>query len=69
MKKMYFQDFSETAATISAMQKCGRLLKWTEKVDKLDYEWEAVLCHIEEPLKMSTAINVYSVPELEFLWA
>ncbi|CAF4947849.1 unnamed protein product [Pieris macdunnoughi] len=41
---------------------------WPEKVDQLDYEWEYVLFHIDEPLKMSQTRNVYSVPELEYLW-
>ncbi|CAF4828024.1 unnamed protein product [Pieris macdunnoughi] len=58
---------SETA-TISSMQKCGRLWKWPEKVDQLGYEWEYVLFHIDEPLKMSQTRNVYTVPELEYLW-
>lgn len=59
---------TKTAASISAMQKCGRLWKWPQKVDLLDYNWEDVLYHINEPLKMSQTRNVYSVPELDFLW-
>lgn len=59
---------TKTAASISAMQKCGRLWKWPQKVDLLDYNWEDVLYQINEPLKMSQTRNVYSVPELDFLW-
>lgn len=55
---------SEATATISAMAKCGRLWKWPERMDKLDYEWEAVLFRINEPIKMSRTRNMYSVTEL-----
>lgn len=59
---------SKTKATISSMEMFGRLWKWPEKPDVLNYEWKAVLCHINEPMKSSKTRNVYSVPELNFVW-
>jgi hypothetical protein len=57
---------SETHATVSAMAKCGRLWKWPERPDILDYEWERyVISGIAEPKKTSTTRNVFAVNELE----
>lgn len=57
-------DVTKTAASISAIQKCGKLWKWRQKVDQLDKEWKDVLYHINEPSNMSQTRNVYFVPEL-----
>lgn len=67
-KTMYpgiITNVSETGATISAMAKCGRLWKWPDREDKLEYEWKAILFHINEPVKMSKTRNVYLVKELD----
>ena len=45
-------------------QKSGRIWKWPAKMDEQDNKWKDVICHINEPEKMSTTRNVYSVPEL-----
>lgn len=59
---------AKTTATISSMQKCRRLWKWPEKPDVLDYEWKAVVAHINELSKVNKIRNVYSVPELDSSW-
>lgn len=59
---------SAVEATITAMKSCGRLWKWPDRPDILDYNWKSVIYHICEPQKTSKTRNVYSVPELEFLW-
>lgn len=59
---------SSTTASISAMQSIGRLWKWPERPDVLDYPWEAVVGAIKEPTKTSKTRNVFSVPELYFLY-
>lgn len=58
-------NVSETAATISSMEKCGRQWKWPGREDKIDYEWNAVLFQINKPVKMSKTRNVYLVKELD----
>jgi len=57
---------SDTHATVSTMIQNGRLWKWPERSDQLDYDWDAVVSRIREPKKTSRTRNVYSVPELEY---
>lgn len=59
---------TDDSATVSSMVKCGRLWKWPERPDILDYQWRFLVSHINEPIKVSKTRNVYSVPELDFLW-
>lgn len=56
---------SDTQATVSSMVKSGRLWKWPERQDILNYNWEAVVSRVKEPRKTSTTRNVYAVEELE----
>ncbi|CAK1582075.1 unnamed protein product [Parnassius mnemosyne] len=51
-------------ATISSMKANGRLWKWPDHKDVLDYPWDAVVAHIEEPRKTSSTRNVFDVPEI-----
>ena len=51
-------------ASISAMTPVGRLWKWPERPDVLDYAWEAVVTHIKEPQKTSKTRNLFNVPEM-----
>lgn len=59
-------NVAETEATVSSMEKFGRLWKWPKKPDILNYQWDSVVSHIEELKKVSKTRNVFSVPELEF---
>lgn len=61
-------NVTEYTATISSMIQCGRLWKWPERPDVLEYQWKNVTSHINEPKKTSKTRNVYSVPELDFMW-
>lgn len=61
-------DVANVTATISSMVKCGRLWKCPERPDVLEYQWKSVQSHINKPIKTSKTRNVYSVPELDFLW-
>lgn len=61
-------NVTEHTATISSMIQCGRLWKWPERPDVLEYQWKNVTSHINEPKKTSKTRNVYSVPELDFMW-
>lgn len=61
---------SETHATVSSMVKAGKLWKWPDRPDILDYEWGSVVSSIKEPKKKnSTTRNVYSVSELEWFYS
>lgn len=51
-------------ATISSMQANGQLWKWPEHIDVLNYPWDAVVAHIEEPKKTSFTRNIFEVPEI-----
>lgn len=51
-------------ATISSMQRAGRLWKWPDRPDILPYPWNAVIGHINTPKKTSKTRNVYMVDEL-----
>ncbi|CAB3241788.1 unnamed protein product [Arctia plantaginis] len=58
---------TKKTATISSMKSNGRLWKWPEHKDVLDYPWDAVVAHIEAPKKTSSTRNVFDVPEIHSL--
>ena len=42
---------NKAEATVTAMQKCGRLWKWPDKPDILKYPWASIIGHINESKK------------------
>ena len=56
-------------ATISSMEKYGRLKKCPDRPDVLEYWRESVISHINEPRRTSKTGNVYYVPDYVYnIW-
>lgn len=54
-------------ATISVMQRSGKLWKWPNSIDVLDYPWDDVIGHVDE-LKQIGKRSLFSIPELDAVW-
>ncbi|CAH2062580.1 unnamed protein product, partial [Iphiclides podalirius] len=50
---------SKTHATVSSMVKAGKLWKWPDRPDILDYEWGSVVSSIKESKKKSAQLEMF----------
>lgn len=57
----------DNVATISAMQRSRNLWKWPNSPDILDYIWQDVIGHADEPKKIGKR-SLFSIPELNTVW-
>lgn len=60
-------NIEKQVATISAMQRNGKLWKWPNTPDILDYPWQDVIGHAENPKQIGKR-SIFSVPELDDVW-
>lgn len=60
-------EVKDNETTISALQRSGKLWKWLNITDILDYPWQDVIGHIAEPKKIGKR-SLFSIPELDSVW-
>lgn len=60
-------NIGKKVATISAMQRNGKLWKWPNSPDILDYPRQDVIDHVEDPKQIGKR-NIFSVSELDDVW-